>query len=469
MHAKEVFTQLLVTHQSKAVAHGGTFVAIKGRTQDGALYITEALQRGARTIVVSHDAVIPPEIRSSILEHNAEMLYVDDTRYALAQLSAAAYGYPARSLVLIGITGTKGKTTTSWVLHHILQASGISVALLSTVLNRIGNDTYPTELTTQQPDYMHAFFALCVARGVTHVVVEVAAQAITLHRIAGISFARIAWLNFSQEHGEFYATEQEYFTAKAALLSRITPGGMIVVPSHDKRISSIAEEQQAHIIYANPYDVLPVNTVACEPMVSCVYEGVQYTCTQLCGAYNGENVLVAVILARSLEIPPTAIAQSLMSFQGVPGRMNLYRLSNGAWGCIDYAHNPSSFEALLQELRQRTKQLLVIFGCGGERDKHKRPVMGEIATRYADYVIVTSDNPRSENVQHIIQDIRAGIPAEYMDRVQYIVDREEAIRYAYAMSTPDTIIAVLGKGPDEYQLIAGIKHHFSERAILQSL
>jgi len=477
------FHTLQVTHRSGAVTAGGTFVAIKGQVVDGVDYIVEAVQRGARKIVVAEGSIIPTAGRAAILAHGVELVFVPNTRYALAELSAHAYGYPATSLTLIGITGTKGKTTVSWLTYHILRHAGIAVALLSTILNRIGDDIYSTELTTQHPDYIHAFLRQCVDRGITHVVIEVAAQAVTLHRIVGLSFARIVWLNFSQEHGEFYPTEAEYYAAKAGLLSFIDQQcGMIVLNGDDSRIASCAQNQQVPVLviqrsaillppyaHSSKHDLKNLSAMPDWLSISCEYEGMRYVCSGLTGTYNGENVLAAVMLARSLFVAPEAIAHSLKTFSGVPGRMNMYRLPHDGWACIDYAHNPSSFIGILQELRARASRIIVIFGCGGNRDPQKRPVMGLIATQYADYVIVTTDNPRYEDPQHIVQDIMAGIPPEAMDRVTCIADREMAIKHAYALSDRNTIIALLGKGPNEYQLVNGIKYPLSERMIIQGL
>lgn len=459
-------TPLPVTHQSQRVGPGSVFVAIKGMRDDGVRYISDAVARGAAEIIVSTDASIDPQIIALCAVAQIPIHRVPNTRAALAELSAALHGYPARSLRMIGVTGTKGKTTTSFLLFHILYTAGRRVALLSSAENRIMDTVYKTDLTTQHPDYLHSFFNQCVQNGIEWVVTEVAAQALSLHRVDGLLFERAIWLNFSREHGEFYTTQDEYWNAKAQLFQRIAPKGAALFPVHDIRMKDVTlAPDVARIEYASDYPVQPSYSVS-NPLVQCAYEGELYSCVQLLGEYNSQNVCAAVAVARSLGIESAIIQRALATFPGVPGRLNWYPLARGVTACIDHAHNPASFQVTLNALRQCTKQLILVFGAGGDRDPVRRPLMGKCAAEYGDLLYLTTDNPRSEDPATICQEILQGIPLEHRHKVIIELDRAAAIRQAITAAAPGAIVALLGKGPDEYQVVGHIKHPFSERAIL---
>jgi len=466
--AYDPFATLKVTHQSSRVMAGGTFVALQGQREHGSRYIGDALARGAHRIVVEETTQLEPAIIEQIQQAGAQLNRVAHGRKALAQLSAEAYGFPAQQLKIIGITGTKGKTTTTFLTCHILQQSGYKTALLSSVHNAINGTIYPTELTTQHADYIHAFLRHAVEAGVTHVVMEVAAQALSLHRVDGLTFEVGAWLNFSHEHGEFYATEADYFSAKCLLINQLRPAGSFIVSGDDERLATLPLRSDINrTTYHTAQVVLPTDRT--KTMVGCWHEATYYEVPALAGSYNGENLLVAIMIARSLGVPATTLQQALTTFAGVPGRFNIYDLPNGARCCIDYAHNPSSFEAVLQELRSHTEQLIVVFGAGGDRDRAKRPVMGAIVARYADAIFLTTDNPRSESPEAICNEIAAGIAAQDRGKISIVLDRKEAIKAAYRLTRPGSIIALLGKGADEYQIIAQEKQFFSEREIIATL
>lgn len=429
------------------VGKGTTFVAIKGMKQNGIEFIIPALEKGAGTIVVDQHAEIPSEVQAVITQHCASVVRVENTRAALAQLSAQALGNPAKKLKIIAITGTKGKSTTTFLIEHILRSAGKKTAMLSTVLNRINGVDVPTKLTTQQPDYLHVFFDECVKQGIEWVVMEVAAQAFTLHRVDGLVFDIGIFTNFSQEHGEFYANMQDYFAAKGKIIHHLKPGAPLLVNADDERVMDLGE------FYDDTY----------------CFSSTLYTCPALIGSFNQYNIAAAATCADHVGIKRIAIQQALDTFVGVPGRLEKYQLPNGALGIIDYAHNPSSFEAVLDALKKLTEHLIVVFGCGGERDSSKRAVMGRIASERADVVIITADNPRTEKLEDINKNILEGIASENKNKVLLEGDRERAIRLAYERSRAGSIIVLLGKGPDEYQIIQGVTFPFSEKGILKSL
>lgn len=442
-----------------------TFVAIKGQHQDGVDYIGKALELGARSIVVQRDVCVTENILAMIDAHQATIYYVDNARIALAQLSAAALGYPAKKLRIIGITGTKGKTSTAFLLEHVLRCAGFKTALMGTVKNMINGQEVPHGLTTPQPDFLHQFFACCVDQNVDYVVMEVAAQALSLHRLDGVAFDMALCTNFSQEHGEFYASMEDYFDAKKRIFDHLKPGASVLVNADDTWCKSLLSYAQAQgYSLGEHYGQMPVSITYHHNN-----QAHDIACPALIGKFNCYNVLAAVTTAHELGVSMNDIQRYVFSFQGVPGRMERYGMSNGAQVIIDYAHTPSSFSAVLSVLRTLTDHLIVVFGCGGNRDANKRPIMGDIAAQYGDLVFITTDNPRSENPQAIVDQIYNGIPLRTRHKVVQELDREHAIVEAYRLSQSGSIIALLGKGPDEYQLIAGVKHVFSEKSIILKL
>lgn len=509
-----------VTCHTDHVGKNSTFVAIKGAMHDGVQFIPLALQKGAKTIVAECTADIPQEILDAIQDAGADLEFVPDARRALALRAAKAWGNPAQKLKIIGITGTKGKTTSSWLLHHLLQSAGKKTALLSTAGNKIGNQNFETQLTTQHPDYLHAFFYTCLATGVEYVVLEVAAQALTLHRVAGLEFDAIIFTNFAQAHGEFYATEQEYFAAKAAIFEQAKPDTVLVINADDEKGAKFLEKYKdqnitafainlstARPVYAkaSPGDASLGPLVLSSPkghheftlslskghmaraiqmMIGQIYansaagltgslqtelECFEFSCPALIGVFNLYNILAASTMAWRLSISLADITHALATFAGLPGRLEKYQLSNGAISFIDYAHNPLSFASVLPLLRSLTDHLIVVAGAGGDRDKAMRPVMGQLMAHYADHVILTTDNPRSEQASDIITAILNGVPQEQKHKIICELDREQAIKCAYELSKPTSIIALLGKGPDEYQIVGTEKIYFSEKAILKNL
>lgn len=463
-----------VTCHTDHVGPQTTFVAIKGYTHDGVDYIQTALEKGATTLVIQQDVELSPSLVESIKAHGASISRVADTRRALASLSAQALGYPADKLKILGITGTKGKTTSAFLLEHSLRSMGYKTALLSTVYNMINGYRFPMSLTTPQPDYLQIFFDVCVKAGVEYVVMEVAAQALTLSRVHGIMFDGIIFTNFDTEHAEFYPTMDEYFAAKASILHQVKSDAPCVINGDDARCAQLQDQYKNAVRYGITSENVHVRAQASlKDHVECttVLNGQSYTftCPSLIGMFNVYNVLGVVTFLKELGMSPTAIAEGLQLFEKVPGRLEQYHMPNGARCIIDYAHNPSSYQAVLSTLRVLTSHLIVVFGCGGNRDKSKRPLMGAIATEIADQVILTSDNPRSEKAEDIIADIKQGIAQDHMFKIITELDRELAIKKAYAVSKPGSIVVLLGKGPDEYQIVGTTKTPFSESGILKSL
>lgn len=469
-----------VTCHTDHVGHGSTFVAINGFSQNGSAFIALALDKGATTIVVQTGTMLPEDILVKIHHGGASLEYADNMRKELALRSAHAAGYPAKGLTIIGITGTKGKSSTSWMLYHILMGAGYKTALISTIGNYIGTEHFKAPLTTPQPDYIQQFLALALAQGVTHVVMEVAAQAVSLHRIEGISFAGLIFTNIDREHLEFYTDEHAYFNAKADLLAYAAPHAPIISGitgywhnllvergvAFERCIVPDATENGSADYAINISSTAPV---AYSLVKEGMHESIDFTIPSLIGSFNALNGALAARMALALGVASHHIRDALLCLPAVPGRLEQYQLPNGAIGVIDYAHNPLSYRSVLPVLRSMTDHLIVICGAGGDRDPGRRPIMGDLVATYAHHVILTSDNPRSEDPLTIIEAMKKGMDTNNMSHVTSCLDRKEAIVAAYNMSKTGTIIALLGKGPDEYQIIGSTVLPFSEKQILKSL
>lgn len=460
-----------VTAHTQHVGPGSTFVAIKGFKEDGVQFIESALERGATRIIVAEDAHIAEPIAEAIATGGACLMRVSNARNALATLSAQAAGYPARKLTIVGFTGTKGKTTSVYLLEHILRMNGFKTARITGVTNMICGQELPSSLTTPQPDYLHQFFKLALEQGVTHVIMEVAAQALSLNRVDTINFDAALFTNLGREHFEFYENMEEYCAIKRHIFDHTAPDSLCLVHAADPWASATQDAERTIVRYGfdDGDKGYRAENPSAHPAVSFTLNGEIIRCKNLIGLYNAQNLLGAILVAQRYGLSTNQINNALESFGTIPGRMERYSLPRNITAIIDYAHNPSSYEALLSTLRPLTSNLIVVFGASGMRDKGKRPLMGAAAAQFADCLILTSDNPGYEDPLDIIACIKAGVPAEKHAAILEEPDRACAIQKAYAMASLGAIIALLGKGPDEYQVIYGQKTRFSERAILKEL
>lgn len=462
-----------VTCHTSHVGQGSTFVAIFGDRLDGAKFILQALKQGAAKIVVKETA-INCELQLLIDKHGAQLVGVSDPRQALGELSAEAWGAPAKKLKIIGVTGTKGKTTSVYALRHVLEKAGKKVAMLTGVENFIYDQKFPSDLTTPQPDYLHMFFAQCVKAGVEYVVMEVSAQALSLHRVAQLEFAGIIFTNLEMEHSEFYSDIETYFAAKCQIFKLLAKTGFAILNVDDVWVQKILVERpcQQPLISFGQSDAQYKLEFTHQGLLQGVKFGLHdslHTLTvhaqNISGIFNVYNLAGVALAALNLGLSPDLISASMLDFAPAPGRLEIYQLPNGARGVIDYAHTPSSFRSILGLLRCETDHLILVFGAGGGRDPLKRPIMGEIATQFCDVVILTNDNPRHENPRSIIQQIIGG---QSENRFIIQPDRALAIKLAYQKSTLGSIIVLLGKGPDEYQQFGEEKYFFSDRQSLLS-
>lgn len=443
-----------VTNHTKHVGPGTIFVVQNGDSYSGLDFVKEALQKGASNFIISKN----DEIKfKKIVGQDIKYQIVNDTRYSLSEISAKAYNYPADNLKIIGITGTKGKTSSVFLAYHGLKNLGYKVALISGVYCEIGNQKYKTGLTTPQPDFLHWFFDKAISENFTHVVMEVAAQALSLKRLEHIKFEAGLFTNFSHEHLEFYKDLNEYFKAKHLLLDKIKDKAKFVVNNDDAWCSLISDPSVFRFSF-NQKTNLKYNMVSDNP-VEIKIGNINIKST-LVGEYNATNLAGVISLFKVLDICLDKTKDLFRDFSIIPGRMNSYNLANGSTAIIDYAHNPASFESFFAAAKKLSADIIVVFGCGGKRDQSKRSIMGNISERFASKIIITNDNPRNETPDKIANDIISGIIDK--SKVDVILDRDKAIKKAYEYSKSGSLIVILGKGVDDYQEIGSNKYYFSD-------
>ncbi|HBS48073.1 TPA: UDP-N-acetylmuramoyl-L-alanyl-D-glutamate--2,6-diaminopimelate ligase [Candidatus Dependentiae bacterium] len=460
------FKNLLVTCHTDFVGKNSTFVAIKGFKTDGFDFIEDAIKKGAKEIVFDQSRDIS---KISSKYPSIKFLPVENTRKSLALIASERLGNPHKKLKLIGVTGTKGKTTTTFLIEHLLQKIGFKTALLGSIKNKILHSEVQSPLTTLNADMLHAFFHECVTNNVDYVVMEVSSHALSLDRIYGVEFDIACFTNLAPEHMDFYKDLNDYFEAKSILFNQIKQNGHAIINTDDtfgeklaimlntkKNKFSVNTYGQKKQNFSNFHQFTILQNSLAGLKVSIDHK--ELLSPQLFGEFNAYNMLMATLVG--FTINKNLQLNIFEDFKGVPGRLQKHILKNGAFAFVDYAHNPSSFEAVLKALRPLSKHLIVLFGCGGDRDRTKRPMMGQITAKYADEVIITNDNPRTEDPQNIISEILPGI--EGLIKLTIEPDRKKAIEITASKSNKNTVIALLGKGHENYQILGTKKIHFDD-------
>ena len=445
-----------ICYDSRAVKPGNLFVAICGYDTDGHKYIPMALEKGAACVLCEK---APAE---------GEYVLLSDTRRGLALAGANWYGNPAGEMTMIGITGTNGKTTTTYLVKHILEdCLGAKVGLVGTNQNMIGDEVLHTERTTPESLELQALFRHMADAGCTHVVMEVSSHALCLHRVDGVTFDVGVFTNLTQDHLDFHKTMEEYCRAKAMLFARSKVGAVNVDDPWAKEI--LAHATCPVITYsAKNQAALEATDIRLEPhhvAFTAHYQGTETACTLgIPGAFSVYNALSALSAALALGIAPEKAAASLATARGVKGRAEVVPTPGKDYTVlIDYSHTPDSLENILKTVREFARgRVIAVFGCGGDRDPIKRPIMGKIAADLADLVVVTSDNPRTEDPMAIIDQILVGIPKDQTPTT-VIENRRQAIRWAMDNAQAGDVIVLAGKGHETYQEIGHEKFHLDER------
>ena len=447
-----------VAYDSRKVREGGLFVAITGFAADGNRFIPMALQKGAVAVVTAKKP-----------EGEVPYVLVSSDRAALAAISANWFGHPAKAMTTIGITGTNGKTSSTLLLKHVLEVTrGAKVGLIGTMENRIGDEVIPTERTTPESFELQSLFARMRDAGCTHMVMEVSSHAISLDRVGGVRYDVAAFTNLTEDHLDFHVTMENYCDAKAELFRRCGKG---VLNRDDPWYPKFAEAATCPVLTAS---VAGEGDLRAEN-VEMLSDGVSFTAVYgeksvpvklgIPGRFTVSNALTVLGLSIQLGISLEEAAAALATAPGVKGRVEVVPTPGKPYTVlVDYAHTPDGLENVLSSVRDFCKgRLIAVFGCGGDRDRTKRPIMGEIGARIADIAIITSDNPRTEEPAAIIRDIVEGIPTK---NYEVIENRIKAIHHAMDIGQKDDIIVLAGKGHETYQEIMGVKNHLDEREVV---
>lgn len=446
-----------ITDNSENVTSSSLFVCIKGARGDGHRYGRDAARKGA-VIVCEHSIGVSDEI------------IVKDTRRAYADFCGAFFSNPARRMKLIGITGTNGKTTTAFLLKDIFEKNGYKCGLVGTVQDMAGDTVFYSERTTPDSFELNCLFSKMVKRGCEYCIMEVSSQALSQGRVDGLSFDCAVFTNLTQDHLDYHGTFENYAKAKKKLFSMCRKG-----------IINIDDEKGLYMTYGEKcqsvtYSLLEDSADYTAKNIVQKSNGTEYEIIHknksikaevgIPGLFSVYNSLAAIVCASQEGIPLEKAVQSLKDSKGVKGRAEVVPTNRDFTVIIDYAHTPDSLENILKTIKGFAQgRIITVLGCGGDRDKAKRPVMGEIAVKFSDYLIVTSDNPRSENPQEIIKDILKGCKNAEIT-VETIENRRKAIERALAIGEKDDIILLAGKGHETYQILGDKKTHFDEREIV---
>ena len=453
-----------ITDDSRLVRSGTIFVAVRGTERDGHDYLEMAQAAGAVGAIIETPEKLPGGLPA---------LVVRDGRRAAPIAAAAAYGWPARFLQIVGVTGTNGKTTTVNMLRHVLDGRNVRSASIGTLGVLVGSDGDAVEggggLTTPGPVELQRLLRVLVDSRIGKVAMEVSSHSLHQSRVEGVQFDVVVFTNLTRDHLDYHRTMEEYFRAKARLLEYLKPHGTVVYNLDEKAWSALrtdrrrvafSERVMSAEVHAENVQFGPRGS---EWMLALMSERLPVQ-LPLIGDFNVMNALGAAAAAYALGTPSQQIAARLSSLPQVPGRLELLNESPAV--LRDYAHTPDALERALEAVRPFTQgRLVVVFGCGGDRDRGKRPVMGEIAERLADLAIVTSDNPRTEDPERILDDIEAGMHGAH----ERITDRREAIHHALAEASPTDVVLLAGKGHETYQVRGTTKYPFDEKEIVKSL
>ncbi|MBR5095057.1 MAG: UDP-N-acetylmuramoyl-L-alanyl-D-glutamate--2,6-diaminopimelate ligase [Oscillospiraceae bacterium] len=452
-----------ISYDSRKTRPGDLFVAIRGLEADGHRYIPKAVEKGAAVVLCE----TPPEDGTPYVQ-------TDDCRLGLALASRAFFGDPASEMTVIGITGTSGKTTSSYLLKHLLELGlDAKVGLIGTNGNWIGDEFLHTEHTTPESYELHSLFRQMAEAGCTHVVMEVSSHSLTLERVAGIRFDVAMYTNLSQDHLDFHRDMADYAAAKRKLFSQSEIGLLNAddawTPFMREGAACPCETYSARDENADLY-AKDIHLSASGVRFTAVYHGEEaQTRLSIPGEFSVYNALGVMAIGMALSIPLDVCADAMGSAKGVKGRMEIVPCDREHTVVIDYAHKPDALEKALKTLRPVTLgRLIVLFGCGGDRDRAKRPIMGRIAGELADICVVTSDNPRTEDPQAIIDEILTGM-GESRAEIQVICDREKAIAWAIDKAAPGDVILLAGKGHEDYQVVGKEKRHMDEREIVAAV
>lgn len=453
-----------ICFDSRQAAEGALFVAVRGTQRDGHTFIAEVIARGVAAVVCEE---FPAERTAAVT-----YIRVKDAALALAVICANFYDHPSAKLRLIGVTGTNGKTTTVTLLHAMFRRLGHKTGLLSTVRNYINDLEIPATHTTPDPLQLNLLLAKMVEAGCTHCFMEVSSHAVVQHRVSALHFAGAVFTNITRDHLDYHKTFDEYIRAKKGFFDLLPSEAFALINADDRNHKIMVQNTRAQV---KTYGVTGVADFKVRILESSVaglllnIDGSDVLC-RLTGYFNAYNLLGVYAAALLLGEEKLQVLTVLSTLTAPEGRFQQLTSPRGVVGIVDYAHTPDALQHVLktiQEIRTGNEQVITVVGCGGDRDRGKRPQMAAIAAEHADRVVLTSDNPRSEDPDAIIAEMKAGVPAHLVRKVLSVTDRREAVRTACALAKPGDIILVAGKGHEKYQEIKGVKYPFDDCEVLQ--
>ena len=460
-----------ISSNSKEVKEGDLFVAIKGFAVDGHKFVNDAIEKGASAIIIEEGC----DLKSFDVPKELSVVMAKDTRKALAIVSSNFYGNPSKKFKLIGVTGTKGKTTTTFMIKEILEKAGKKVGLIGTIATYInGKKIKDSDRTTPESLELQQLFSQMVKEGVEVVVMEVSSQSLKLHRVDGCEFDIVLFTNFSEDHisPNEHPDMEDYFNSKLKLFEMCKVGIVNTDDLHGAKIPKLFPDSQITTYGIDNY----ANVLAKDITITNSYVDFRVKITDrnervktcIPGRFSVYNSLAAICVAQKFGVTSEVVKQALLEVR-VPGRSEMVDNKLEIPIMIDYAHSPESLQNILQAVKSYTRgKVISVFGCGGDRDSSKRPIMGEISGRIADFTIITSDNPRTEEPKKIVEQIEEGMK-KTKGKYSVVVDRTEAIKQAIKMATKRDIIVLAGKGHEPYQEICGKKHPFDERIIVREI
>lgn len=453
-----------ICSDSRKVVPGALFIAVKGFANDGHKYIGTAVEKGAAAVVYEDSAAAESRKEGIIY------IQVSSSRHALAMIADAFYGHPSQKLTLVGITGTNGKTTTVTLLHRLFTGLGYHCGLLSTIANYIGEKKSETANTTADPITINSLLASMADQGCEYCFMEVSSIGMEQERVTGLKFKAGIFSNLTHDHLDYHKTFAEYLRCKKLFFDSLPADAVAITNTDDRNGMVMVQNTKAKVV---TYSCRSIADHTCR-IIEESFDGMllkidgKETWCRLIGQHNAYNILAIYATAVTLGADPQEVLVGISNLASAPGRLETVRGPGDLSVVIDYAHTPDALENVLKTLRDIAprRPLICVFGCGGDRDRTKRPEMAEVAGRLSDRIIVTSDNSRTEKTSDIISDIRKGLDAAAMAKSLFIEDREQAIRTAIMTAAPGSTILLAGKGHETYQIIGTEKRHFDEKEIV---
>ncbi len=454
-----------IQFDSRLVGDGDLFVAQSGTSVDGHTFITHCISQGAKAIVLSNRDFLASD-------DNVTYILVKDTNEALGLLACEWYGNPSKHLTLVGVTGTNGKTTIATLLYKLTRGMGEKAGLLSTVVNYVDDEAVPSTHTTPDALALNALLARMVEAGCRYAFMEVSSHSIAQARVAGLDFDGAIFTNLTRDHIDYHKTFDNYRDTKKLLFDRLKKNAFAITNRDDKNGMVMVQNTRSHIYTYSTRSLADFKGIILEEGFDGMLLSInnQEVFVPLIGRFNTSNLLAIYGTAVSLGFDKTEVLRVLSTLEAVNGRFETIHSSKGWTAVVDYAHTPDAVDNVIKtinDIRKADSRLITVVGCGGNRDKGKRPMMASIACKGSDQLILTSDNPRDEEPVDILNDMVAGLTKKELEKTLVIEDRFSAIKTACTLAQKNDVILVAGKGHENYQIIKGVKHHFDDHEVVK--